>query len=840
MPASLPIHEIEERFVAGMRSATRCFLQAPTGSGKSTRVPGFFLDGGLLKDSQEVVILQPRRVAARMLAERVAFERTCQLGEEVGFEVRFQRAVSPKTRLRFVTEGVLLRQLLTDPTLKRVGALVFDEFHERRLYGDTILGLALKLQGKQRPDLKLVMMSATLAQGLVNSCFAPELILKSEGRTFPVELEYLAKPTKDQDIWDLAARAVEKAISHSEGQTLVFMPGAYEIQKTISALRAAGLDRHATVMALHGEMQPEDQDNAVRGGQGRRIIVSTNLAETSLTIPDVDLVVDSGLARQPRYDPHRGINLLYIEKISQASAAQRAGRAGRTRSGRCIRLWTEQEHLQRTAQDLPEVQRLDLSEVLLLLRSFGLEGREDFMWVDAPQRLLWERAEQLLKDLRALGREGKVSDLGREMLELPMHPRLARLVVAARREGCLRQALWVSALAQTRGLWDRQTDRASRQKRDELFMEGQQSDFAAMMMAFQYAKQAKFDARRCRSVGVHAQAARQLSQVDSQLCRQFEKEIEKEVRGEEGALERCLMAAFPDHIASRLDRGTLRCQLTGHRKGMLERDSVASDAPMVVALEITEIMSGKDVEVRLNHVARLEPEWLEEVFPDSVEVNRVVQLEGPSGRVMTRIQTVWRDMVIEQSGWREAEEEVAAKMLSAEVMSGRIQLPAWDKVWEEGASRIEWLAGQCPELDLPKLDENIEQQALQQQLTGCHSRREMETRTFSQPWHSLLSPNQTLDLQRLAPEHLSLPNKRKVKIFYSRSAGPTVAARIQELYGLEASPSLAKGRARLVFEIQGPNRRPLQVTSDLKSFWSESYPVLKKELQRRYPKHEWR
>ncbi|MGO9609032.1 MAG: helicase-related protein, partial [Verrucomicrobiia bacterium] len=422
---SLPIMELREPLLSALARQRRLILTAPTGSGKSTQVPQMLLDGGLLGAGQ-VVILQPRRLPARMLAAWVAKDRGVKLGEEVGYQIRLDDVTSRVTRIRYVTEGVLLRQMLSDETLRGVSAIIFDEFHERHLYGDITLARALQIQETARPDLIIAVMSATLDVGPLRKYLEPCELLSSQGRTFPVEIDYLPKTVGDWPIWEAAVKELERLVAQHDGDALVFMPGGYEITRTVQAAQDA-LGGQFIVLPLHGDLPTNDQDAAVAQYDRRKVVVSTNVAETSLTIDGVRIVIDSGLARIPRYDPYRGINTLLVEKISRASADQRAGRAGRTAPGVCLRLWTKHEHEQRPAQELPEVKRLDLSEVVLTLKASGVSDVHTFRWLESPSRQSLERAELLLKDLGALENRGSaITELGRRMLAFPLHPRYSR------------------------------------------------------------------------------------------------------------------------------------------------------------------------------------------------------------------------------------------------------------------------------------------------------------------------------------------------------------------------------------------------------------------------------
>jgi len=404
MAERLPIYEIEQEMLAGVRAHRRLIVSAPTGSGKSTQVPQMLLEHGLLGQGQ-VVILQPRRLAARLLAARVAWERKTEQGKEVGYQIRFENVTSPETRIRFVTEGVLLRQMVQDRRLPGVSALIFDEFHERHLYGDITLAQALDLQEKDRPDLQILVMSATLEAARLEEYLKPCRVVESQGRMHPVEIRYAATPgyVDKRPIWEQAAEAFSGFVqSGAEGDVLIFMPGGFEISQTIEAIRHTDESRGFILLPLHGELPPNEQDAAVARYEKRKVVVATNVAETSLTIDGIRCVIDSGLARIPRYDPYRGINTLLIEKISQAAADQRAGRAGRTAPGVCLRLWSREEHGHRLRQELPEVKRLDLAEVVLTLKAAGVEDLRKFRWLEPPEEQALAHAEELLGDLGAL------------------------------------------------------------------------------------------------------------------------------------------------------------------------------------------------------------------------------------------------------------------------------------------------------------------------------------------------------------------------------------------------------------------------------------------------------
>ncbi|MGI8819326.1 MAG: ATP-dependent helicase HrpB [Chthoniobacterales bacterium] len=842
MERDLPIFELETAIVSTLRNQPRLILQAPTGSGKSTQVPQILLDTGLLDDGQ-VVILQPRRLAARLLAARVASERNSRLGEEVGYQIRFDHVVSPRTRIRFVTEGILLRQLIQDPDLRGISAILFDEFHERHLYGDITLARALRLQETVRPDLKIIVMSATLDTGALEKFLEPCALLASGGRQHPVAIEYLPKPVRAEDypIWDLAADELVQLAPLTEGDVLIFMPGKYEIMRTLSAVRASRVSDRFVVLPLHGELPPNEQDAALARYHKRKAIIATNVAETSLTIAGIRVVIDSGLARIARFDARRGINTLLVEKISRAAAEQRAGRAGRTAPGRCLRLWTEREHLERPLQELPEVKRLDLAEVVLTLHASGVDDVANFRWLEPPEPQALARAEQLLGDLGALT-AAHITPLGRRMLAFPVHPRYARMLLAAQEHKCVRAIALIAAVTQGRGLLQRAQGKEARDQREELLGADDESDLFILTRAFRFAEKNHFDPQRCAQFSVNGPAAREAAQLWEQFLRIARDEgLEVEAGdAEPGAIQRCVLAGFPDQVAVRLDQGTLRCALVHGRRGVLARESVVHRAPLLVASEIREIESSdKERQVLLTLATRIEEEWLRALFPDAFSDRIEVSLDASARRVVGRRQVSFHDLPL-RSETADPPSEQAAALLAREVLAGTCPLKNWDNAVEQWILRVNFLATSFPEFALPAISEADKLLLIEQVCSGAASYKEIKDRAVWPAVKSWLPAHQQHVVDQFAPERIELPNGRKAKITYSASSGPSVGARIQDLYGVERNLSLGRGRVPLVIQVLAPNHRPIQITSDLEGFWRDAYPKIKKELQRKYPKHEWR
>lgn len=830
----LPIHRLRTKIEGVLRRSNRLILQAPTGSGKSTQTPQFIVDSGC---TGRVIVLQPRRLAARMLANYVATERGGVLGQEVGYQIRLDRVSSAATRILFVTEGILLRQMLADPLLTDVSAILFDEFHERHLFGDLTLAQALELQEKDRPDLKLIIMSATLDEATLRDYLTPCEILQSEGRSFPVDISY--RDPKDEPIWEVAAREVVRSFPQMVGNALVFMPGAYEIGRTIQAIRA---QLSVPILPLHGELPAREQDAAVEAGGARKVIVSTNVAETSLTIEGITLVVDSGLARIARYDPHRGINTLLIEKISRASADQRAGRAGRTAPGWCVRLWTEKDHVRRPSRELPEVLRMDLAETVLALKTAGIQDLKTFRWIDRPEPVVLEQALRLLKDLGAVTETTEeITTLGRRMLTFPVHPRYARMFLAAEKLGCVRAAALIAALTQSRNLLLR-TDRRVEKEREDLFG-SDFSDFSVQIRAYAWAKKQGFRMDICRRLAIHADSARQVDKLYQQFLQIAKAQglAQDSEPAEDEKIAKCILAGFSDQLACRRSMGTLLCDLVHGRRGTLARSSAAQGERMFVAAEINEIDSRRgDPRVLLSLATIVREEWLRELFPQHFREESKVVFDHGQNRVVIQRSKLFRDLVIELQG-RDAEPSPAAsECLASEILQGELKLTHWNESVEQWIHRLNRLSQWMPELKLPPIGE-FERKLLITQVCGnaiCY--RDIKDRPVTDIVRGWLPLKQQQQVECYAPDRLQLPGGRKAKIVYHATVDPILSARIQDLYGVESPLPIAEGRIFLTIQILAPNHRPVQVTKDPSSFWKEVYPQLKKELQRQYPKHAWK
>lgn len=879
----LPIFALRERLKEACSRSRRIVLQAPTGSGKSTQIPQMLLDDGLVPAGKQIVVLQPRRLPTRMLAARIARERGQALGGEVGYQIRFDRVESAETRIRFVTEGLLLRQLLGGNAggggnASRIGAVIFDEFHERHIYSDLTLAVALEMQRTTRPDLLIVVMSATLDADALAQRLAPCETLSADGRMFPVEIEYAPAAgangfagTRSRDgflprraVWDHAAAVFRKAFhDEPEGDFLVFMPGAYEISKTIAAIAGTPEGRACAVFPLYGELSAEAQDAAVAPAPAgtRKVVVATNVAETSLTIPGVRVVIDSGLARIARHDPHRGINMLLIENISRSSADQRAGRAGRTAPGRCVRLWSRSEHQNRAARDVPEIRRVELSETLLLLKAGGIENFDTFPWFEKPDAPALENALALLRDLGALDAAGTLTPTGAAMARFPLHPRYSRMLLAARELGCLRRIAFIAALAQGRDVMLDLADRRRAEEREELLGETA-SDFFHRLTLLGMARKKNFDADFCRRFGIHAGAARQADRLAAQFLKIAESVFSRERAGEnsargnaagtpsanaeensDDAVRQCILLGFVSQLAMRADAGTLRCRLVHGRAGELRRGSAVRRAKLFVASDVEEIQTRGEVTVFLSLATAVEEAWLEKYFPDDFETRDAVSFDAAQRRVVARRERVFRGLTLSSRELADVPAgDAASRLLADEILAGRLVLEKWDAQAEAWIRKVNFAAAHCPELAIAPIDDAGRRMLVEELCLGATAYRDVRERPVMKTLRGWLSREQEAAMDALLPDEIPLPRKKHpAKIRYTHDCEAAVAATVQELYDCAGTRlRICGGRVPLVVEVQSPARRTVQRTTDLDAFWETSYEGVKKELKGRYPKHEWR
>ncbi len=831
----LPIEQIRSEILTAVKQPGFCvLLSAPTGSGKSTRVPGMLMEAGW-GEKGTIIVVQPRRLAARLLASYVARQYPCKIGQEVGYTVRFDSQRSAATRILFVTDGILERRLTEDPELKGVSAVIFDEVHERRLSGDLCLARVMELQRGARPDIGVFVMSATLELDKLQNYLPDATVLRADGRLYPVEINYMPPvPVRNKfgyvqapPIWEQCATAVRQLVERQDcGDVLVFLPGAYEIRRTVEILEQVSWMKGRDVFALHGQLSPELQAQAVECSSTPRVIVSTNIAETSLTIEGVRSVVDSGTARESCWDPQRGISTLHIVPISQAQAEQRSGRAGRLGPGRCIRLWSEAEHRRRAPYPAPEVHRADISQAFLNLLAWGCRNLADirhFPWPDAPTEAETARAWQLLQDLGAVAEKG-ITAIGRQMLQHPLPPVLARLLVAGEEHGCRIEMAAIAALLQGENV------SLNSGLSNELSHESDYTDFQAEWRAVQRAAQVNFAPQECNQLGIMARAAREVMQAFRQMLKGHTDTPDFNLH--RAGVTASLLRSFPTQVAARNNTATNTARLCQRRGGTLQADSVARQAEIFLAAEITEV-GGKNVETRLSRCTILQVTDLP-THDDDVAV-----YDNSRKRVLNYHRELYRDLVISEKETGDASPDAAATILAEQVVRGNLRLEGWDGHVIQWINRLNCLRQAMPELDMPEFGEDDRLVAITMLCDGAVSYKDIQKRQVLPILGEWLSPWQKECLNRYAPKSIRLPNGREVKLLYKEDGTPVFGLKCQLLFGVPQTPVIADGRVRCQVEILAPNQRPYQITSDLSSFWRNGYPQMKKDLAGRYPRHDW-
>jgi len=844
--APLPIDPLLPRIVEALSHGDAAVVEAAPGAGKTTRVPLALLESGACGDG-EILVLQPRRLPTRLAAKRVAQELGEPLGERVGYSVRFEDVGGPRTRLRFVTEGILTRRILADPALRGVGAVILDEFHERHLAGDLGLALLRKLQRTSRPELKIVAMSATLAGEPLASFLGDAPRITSEGRTFPIEIEHLeredARPLHQQ-----VAGAVKRLVQAGlDGHVLVFLPGAAEIRRAADELAPLAEARDLLVLPLHGDLPPAAQDRAVEPSDRLKVILSTNVAETSVTIDGVAAVIDTGLARVASHSPWTGLPTLQVAKISQASAIQRAGRAGRTRAGKAIRLYTRNDFDGRPKADVPEIRRLDLAELLLSVRAAGVADPRGFEWFEAPLPAALDAAEDLLRRLGAVDAGGALTAIGRRLAALPIHPRLGRIALEGERLGVAADACVVAALAAER---DPRVESRAFGGGKATATASASSDLVELLERYREAEKADFAQGRLRSMGLDARTLDAVSRASRQLERMIGRGGDRRGRSRGGgaldrdtedALLRCVLAGFPDRVAKRRTPKGRELVLAGGGSAELAETSVVHDATFVVAVAAEEraarLGAPRGGLVRL--ASSIEPEWLLDLAPDDVIERDEFVWDGAAERVERIEQLRYGAVALQESRTVAPASPEAARVLAKEAMARAIEAFAPEGAIEAVIARLALAREHFPEAEFPDVSGAELESILAAACEGLRSFAELRESQLSDRLLGGLRQEQQRILSRELPDRVALPGGRQVRVHYDRSRPPWIESRMQDFFGMARGPAICRGRVPLTLHLLAPNQRAVQVTSDLAGFWERHYPSIRKELCRRYPKHSW-
>lgn len=806
-----------------LRTAPAVVLEAPPGAGKTTRVPPALLDAGLAGNG-EIVVLQPRRLATRVAAMRVAEERGERVGETIGYQIRFEDLTGPKTRIRFLTEGLLTRRLVSDPSLRGVGVVLLDEFHERHIASDLALAMLKRLQQTTRPDLKLMVMSATLDAEPIAQWLGGVPRLRSEGRRFELTIEHLPA---DDDRWlDHQVLGALKRLLQAQldGDVLVFLPGASEIRRATEACAELAKRHDLELHQLYGELSSAEQDRAIRPGKRRKVIFSTNVAETSVTIEGVAAVIDSGLARVAAHSPWSGLPTLKLQKISKASATQRAGRAGRTRAGTVLRLYTKGDFEQRPANDAPEIRRVDLAEAALALHGSGVTSLRDFPFFEAPPPSSLEAADELLRLLGAVDAGGALTEAGRRLMRFPVHPRQGRLLVEAEKRGVASDGAAIAALLGEREI--RQEVRSRGKRSDTL---SGPSDLLELLDRFKEGQ-----AVGARGAGLDSGAFASVERVHKQLARTLDTKRPAPKDPEE-ALMLSVLSGWPDRLAKRRRPKSPELVLSGGGSATLDETSVVHDAELMVAVDAEERRGG--VFVRL--ASKVEPEWILETTPEAITELDELQWNATAGRVDRVTRMSVGSVVLEETRKPAEPSEASAKVLAAAALAAGPQKFADPEALASLRARIDQLRVAYPEAAFPPMDDAFVRGVLETLCVGLRTFDEIREAGLLNAMQNGLTPAQAKLLSKEVPDRITLPGGRGVRVNYEPGKPPWIESRLQDFFGSLKGPTVCGGRVPVVLHLLAPNQRAVQVSTDLAGFWERHYPAIRKELMRQYPKHAW-
>jgi len=822
MAAILPIHIVLPRLKETLAAEQSALLTAPTGSGKTTVVPIALLGQEWLA-GKKILLLEPRRLATRLAASFMAGQLAEQVGETIGYRVRFDQKISKKTKVEVITEGVLTRRLQQDPELDGVGLIIFDEFHERSLEGDLALALCLDIQDGLREDLRLLIMSATLEGDTLSTLLDGAPVIRGEGKLYPVDISYLPPPAdidspRPDHIARMTVRGVRQALQEQSGDLLVFLPGRGEIHRVMEGLTPIVAD-DTIVLPLYGAMKLAEQTRAVRPDPAgrRRVIVTTTIAETSLTIEGIAAVVDCGWKRVPRFDAASGLSRLETVRISRASAAQRSGRAGRLGPGTSYRLWSKGVDLGLQPFDRPEILQADLAPLILQLALWGVRSPDQLRWLDSPDPNSVVRAGELLFQLEALDEKGAITEIGRKMAGLPVHPRLAHMLLQARGIDNLRLACTIAALVSEQDIL-RNSETVDLE--DRLFV------------LHRFRGQGN---RRGRAGGA---ACRRVDRVSRQLLHMLKKQAGSgpQTTYSPGGL---LSLAFPDRIAAQRPESSLKYQLVTGRGAVLPpHDRLQGAAFLAVAA-----MDGRRREGPVFLAAPLDRGELIDLHGRRCCRKEEVFYDRQQQAVRAWERMMLGQMEIARKPVSRPDPEKIRTALLAEIKRTELQLLPWNREARDLQQRILSLRCRQPESDWPDCSDGTLIKTLEHwlgpYLNGMKTAANVRTLRLEEMLRNQLDWSQQKRLEQEMPTHIRVPSGSRIRLQYRAGEAPVLQVRLQEMFGMAETPTVCRGRVKVLLHLLSPARRPVQITDDLKGFWESSYHQVKKELKGRYPKHYW-
>jgi ATP-dependent helicase HrpB len=835
MAYTFPIDAELPALHTAMTSAPRVILSAPPGAGKTTRVPPSLLEAGWL-NGRKIIMLEPRRLAARRAAEFMAAQLGERVGATVGFRVRGDAKVSAQTRIEVVTEGILTRMLHADPALEDAALIIFDEFHERSIHADLGLALTLDVQNNLRGDLKILVMSATLDVSSLASLLGNAVIVSSEGRSFSVDTRYLRfVPTKSREA--VTADAIGAAVKEEEGDILVFLPGRREIRFVENLLYERRLPDDVRVHTLYGDAPYEQQEAALAPAKNgaRKIILSTSVAETSLTIDGVRIVIDSGRVRMAEFDPRRGMSGLITVPVSTATADQRRGRAGRQQPGICYRMWTEHEHAQLPDYPQPEIKNADLASLALDLAAWGEPTGERLQFIDPPPRHHLAQARTLLQYLGAIDRDGSITPHGRVMTDLPIHPRLAHMIIRGAAIGCTSTACTIAALLEERDLFSGRADTdVDLSVRLHAVTHHPSSNRAAVERVLQQAARLHAAIERSGSEDRNVSAAAGARAGTGRLASR--RAAGAEVNDEHAGL--LLALAYPDRIARRRGAEGSKYLTANGTSAVLPPGSLLAREEFLAIGETD--TTGADPRILL--AAPISRSEIEHFMKDSLTTEEQIEWNAKEECVVARTVSRLGALILDEQQLQASPEAVGTAMIAG-IRSLGIECLPWTKGTRSLCVRAEWARAYCTEAAaFPPLNDDGLMDTLEEWLlpflSGMRRRTQLASLDLDTILTMRLGYTNVRMLDKLAPSHLSLPSGSHCAIDYT-SHPPVLAVKLQELFGQTQTPGIGDGRTPLLLHILSPAQRPLAVTQDLRSFWTTLYPELRTQMRARYPRHVW-
>ncbi|MDH3311089.1 MAG: ATP-dependent helicase HrpB [Gammaproteobacteria bacterium] len=816
----LPVDEILPSLCQALAGQPAVVLQAPPGAGKTTHVPL-----ALLKESwlagRSILILEPRRMAARAACARMSYLLGETAGQTVGYRIRFEAKVSATTRIEVLTEGILTRRLQTDPELKNTGLVIFDEFHERHLHADLALALCLDSQKALREDLKILVMSATLDGAAVSKLLNDAPIVTSSGRSYPVDIRYLPRDPEGP-LAPTVCDYVVSALDQHEGDVLAFLPGAWEIRRTQELLQNR-LGHRVEVFPLYGDLPWEAQDRAIQPSAGRRkVVLATPIAETSLTIEGIRIVVDGGFARVPQFDPRSGLSRLATVRISRASSEQRAGRAGRLAPGVCYRLWSETTQKGLIPQTLPEMRSADLAPLALELASWGVYDVNSLSWLDPPPEAAFAQARELLVELDAIDSDGRVTDTGRAMARLPLPPRLSHMLFAAEKLGFGALACDIAALLSERDIFTGEARRSA--------------DFTLRIEALRAFRQ------QGRAGALSLQADHNACMRVNQAAQQFQRLLSHAKPATDTDLEHAgllLALAYPDRVALARAPGEARYLLASGRGARLMESEMRLRQPCLVAASL----DAGETEGLIYSAAPLKEDLLRKHLASHIRREDVVRWDAREQNVVAQREERFGALVLDSNPLKKSDpEKIRAAMLEGVRRLGIEALP-WTREAREWQARVlslrQWLpAENWPDVSDAALASTLDDWLLPY-LDGITRREHLARIDLLAILRGRLDWDAARRLEEAAPTHLEVPSGSNRRLEYVPGESPVLKVKLQEMFGLADTPRVAWGKVPVTLHLLSPAARPIQVTQDLRGFWERTYPEVKKELKGKYPKHPW-